>query len=83
MPATHLPWVPGADGPLLRRCGGCFFSKRSRGMMQADRPHMLAVEDPNEPTNDLGKGSYNIQKVAGACCPPGWLPALHACYNIG
>ena len=45
------------------RRGGCFFSKRSRGMMQVDRPHLLAVEDPNEPTNDLGKGSYNIQKV--------------------
>ncbi|KAK9822646.1 hypothetical protein WJX81_003349 [Elliptochloris bilobata] len=48
------------------RRGGCFFSKRSRGMMQVDRPHFLAVEDPNEPTNDLGKGSYNIQKVRGA-----------------
>ena len=38
-------------------------------MMQVDRPHLLAVEDPNEPTNDLGKGSYNIQKVgAQALC---------------
>lgn len=24
---------------------------------------MLAVEDPKDPSNDLGKGSYNIQKV--------------------
>ena len=29
---------------------------------------MLAVEDPNEPTNDLGKGSYNIQKVGAQVC---------------
>ena len=62
--------APGADGRVLHRCGGCFFSKRSRGMMQPDRPHMLAVEDPNEPTNDLGKGSYNIQKVMCARCLP-------------
>lgn len=31
---------------------------------------MLAVEDPKDPSNDLGKGSYNIQKV-------GPFPPLH------
>ena len=68
---AHPTLAPCADGRVLRRCGGCFFSKRSRGMLQPDRPHMLAVEDPNEPTNDLGKGSYNIQKVdACAACLP-------------
>ncbi len=32
-------------------------------MLQVERPWMLAVEDPKDPSNDLGKGSYNIQKV--------------------
>ena len=34
--------------------------------MQYERPFMLAVEDPNEPDNDLGKGSYNIPRVRQA-----------------
>jgi DNA polymerase sigma len=47
-------------------------------MLQPERPYMLAVEDPNDPDNDLGKGSYNIQKVRHclfmhACSSP------HAC----
>ena len=77
--AVHPHHAPGADGPLPRSCGGGFFSKRSRGMMQADRPHMLAVEDPNEPTNDLGKGSYNIQKVVAhaACLPARTVRSVH------
>ena len=49
-----------------RRKGGCYFAKRSRGMLQPERPYMLAVEDPKDPSNDLGKGSYNIQKVGQA-----------------
>ncbi|BDA44734.1 Terminal nucleotidyltransferase 4B [Coccomyxa sp. Obi] len=48
------------------RKGGCYFPKRSRGMLQPERPYMLAVEDPKDPSNDLGKGSYNIQKVRSA-----------------
>ncbi|CAL8469529.1 g9070 [Coccomyxa elongata] len=48
------------------RKGGCYFAKRSRGMLQPERPYMLAVEDPKDPSNDLGKGSYNIQKVRSA-----------------
>ncbi len=60
-----------------RRRGGCFFSKRSRGMLQAERPYMMAVEDPNEPTNDLAKGSYNIQKVCRV-----WAPAARRAHPV-
>ena len=46
-----------------RRKGGAFFDKRSRGLLQYERPYMFAVEDPNEPDNDLAKGSYNVPRV--------------------
>ena len=32
---------------------------------QDERPYLLAVEDPNDPNNDLGRNSYNISRV---CC---------------
>lgn len=51
------------DFAVACRKGGSYFGKRSRGMLQPDRPYMLAVEDPKDPSNDLAKGSYNIQKV--------------------
>ncbi|KAK9907979.1 hypothetical protein WJX75_000974 [Coccomyxa subellipsoidea] len=54
------------DVGISCRKGGCYFGKRSRGMLQPDRPYMLAVEDPKDPSNDLAKGSYNIQKVRSA-----------------
>ena len=57
-----------------RRKGGCYFGKRSRGMLQPERPYMLAVEDPKDPSNDLGKGSYNIQKV--------WQAPLQGLINV-
>ena len=53
----------------MHRKGGSFFDKRSRGLHQYERPYMLAVEDPNDPTNDLAKGSYNalrVRQVGGA-----------------
>lgn len=47
-----------------RRKGGLFFYKRDRGFQQLERPFFLAVEDPQDVTNDLAKGSYAIQKVS-------------------
>ena len=41
-----------------------FFYKRDRGFQQLERPFFLAVEDPQDVTNDLAKGSYAIQKVS-------------------
>ena len=41
---------------------------------QHDRPYLLAVEDPNDPDNDLGRNSYNISRVGlatGRACTRG------------
>ncbi|GAB4823273.1 hypothetical protein N2152v2_010319 [Parachlorella kessleri] len=48
------------------RRGGSFFNKRNKGFWQAERPWLLAVEDPNDPDNDLGRNSYNISRVRSA-----------------
>eukprot|EP00898_Chlorokybus_atmophyticus_P008181 jgi/Chlat1/8364/Chrsp80S07796 len=48
------------------RKGGAFFRKHDRDMVNADRPHLLAVEDPQDPTNDVGRNSYNVFKVRSA-----------------
>ncbi len=53
--------------PLMpRRKGATFFNKRAHGLLQAARIWMLAVEDPNDPDNDLARGSYNINRVRQA-----------------
>ena len=69
-PVLPLPQV----GVSCRK-GGFFFNKRAKGFYQEDRPFMLAVEDPNDPDNDLGKNSYNIARVRGwhvlTGCQPG------------
>lgn len=31
--------------------------------LQPDRPFLYSVEDPNDPTNDLGRNSYNASRV--------------------
>ena len=51
---------------MLCRKGAPFFNKRARGLLQAARIFMLAVEDPNDPDNDLARGSYNITRVRQA-----------------
>ena len=53
---------------MVCRKGGRFFSKHARAdpFLQPERPHMLAVEDPKDTTNDLCKGSYQIMKIRGA-----------------
>eukprot|EP00252_Welwitschia_mirabilis_P023842 TRINITY_DN6854_c0_g1_i4.p1 TRINITY_DN6854_c0_g1~~TRINITY_DN6854_c0_g1_i4.p1 ORF type:complete len:251 (+),score=34.26 TRINITY_DN6854_c0_g1_i4:458-1210(+) len=48
------------------RHGGHFFRKSSRGFYNPEKPHMLSVEDPQAPNNDIGKNSYNILKVRAA-----------------
>lgn len=53
---------PASVGVSCRR-GGFFFDKRARGYYQEDRPYLLAIEDPNDEKNDLGKNSYNISRV--------------------
>ncbi|CAI5459473.1 unnamed protein product, partial [Closterium sp. Yama58-4] len=48
-----------SDVGVSARHGGRFFLKRDRGMVQQNR-FMLAVEDPQMPSNDLSRGSHNI-----------------------
>lgn len=43
--------------------GGSYFSKARRGWQDLNRPHLLSVEDPNDLSNDVSKGSYGIAKV--------------------
>lgn len=42
---------------------GGFFDKRSRGLLQYERPYLLAVEDPKDGENDLGRNSWNASRV--------------------
>ncbi|XP_057838060.2 uncharacterized protein LOC131048186 isoform X2 [Cryptomeria japonica] len=48
------------------RFGGQFFRKSLRGFLNPKRPHLLSVEDPQAPENDIGKNSYNILQVRAA-----------------
>ena len=45
------------------RDGGGFFLKEDHGMMNAERPWLYAVEDPNDATNDIGRSSWNARRV--------------------
>lgn len=46
--------------------GGHFFSKHKHNMFNPQRPFLLSVLDPQDATNDLGRSSYNFQKVRQA-----------------
>ena len=48
------------------RRGGLYFNKRSKGFFAEERPYLYAIEDPNDPTNDLGKNSYNATRARTA-----------------
>uniref|UniRef100_A0A0D6QZM7 polynucleotide adenylyltransferase n=1 Tax=Araucaria cunninghamii TaxID=56994 RepID=A0A0D6QZM7_ARACU len=54
------------DVGISCRSGGQFFRKNPRGFRNSKRPHLLSVEDPQAPENDIGKNSYNILKVRAA-----------------
>lgn len=43
--------------------GGRFFKKKALDFYNQERPYLLAVEDPNDSSNDLGKNSYNASRV--------------------
>ncbi|KDN51058.1 hypothetical protein RSAG8_00687, partial [Rhizoctonia solani AG-8 WAC10335] len=49
------------------REGGQLFSKRARGWGLAQQPRqntsILSIEDPQDPSNDVSKGSYNMGKI--------------------
>ncbi|KAH7889322.1 hypothetical protein F5I97DRAFT_2052779 [Phlebopus sp. FC_14] len=45
------------------RNGGTYFSKRRRRWHDPTKSHLLSIEDPTDPSNDISKGSYGIGKV--------------------
>ncbi|CAM6113633.1 unnamed protein product [Calypogeia fissa] len=38
-------------------------SKQDKGWVNQKNPQLLAVEDPLDPTSDIGKGSYRIEQI--------------------
>ena len=48
------------------RDGGRFFAKRDKEWHDPGRPFLLAIEDPQDPSNDLGKNSYGIRQIKAA-----------------
>ena len=56
---------------MLRQChfscrsSRTFFRKMEKGYTGRER-YLLAIEDPRDPTNDLGKASFNYLKVQKA-----------------
>ena len=51
---------------ISSRKGGFFYDKRSYGFYSVDRPYLLSIEDPLQRDSDIGKNSFNIQKVKQA-----------------
>ncbi|KAJ1284718.1 hypothetical protein BS78_03G226700 [Paspalum vaginatum] len=43
-----------------------FFLKSDKDFINRDRPHLLAIQDPMAPDNDIGKNSFNYFKVKSA-----------------
>ncbi|KAL7601715.1 uncharacterized protein LOC111910187 [Lactuca sativa] len=46
--------------------GGTFFSKKSKGFLNANRRSLLAIQDPQAPDNDIGKNSFNYFQIKSA-----------------
>ena len=42
---------------------GHYFSKSSRGWHQYGQPYLLSIQDPQDSSNDISKGSFNILNV--------------------
>ncbi|KAE8790070.1 non-canonical poly(A) RNA polymerase PAPD5 [Hordeum vulgare] len=43
-----------------------FFLKSDNDFVNLDRPHLIAIQDPMVPDNDIGKNSFNYFKVKSA-----------------
>ena len=48
------------------RKGGFFYNKEDYGFHSVERPWLLSIEDPRDTESDIGKNSFNIQKVRSA-----------------
>ncbi|KAJ4980711.1 hypothetical protein NE237_031548 [Protea cynaroides] len=45
---------------------GTFFLKSNKGFLNAQRPYLLSIEDPQAPDNDIGKNSFNYSQIRSA-----------------
>jgi non-canonical poly(A) RNA polymerase PAPD5/7 len=45
------------------RDGGCYFSKAERGWLVPNQPFLLCIEDPQDRSNDVSKGTHGITRV--------------------
>lgn len=48
------------------RNGGSYFYKEDQGWYDGGRPFLISMENPNEPSLDIGKNSYEIRTVKRA-----------------
>ena len=58
--------VAEGGGPFPLEGDGGFFVKKDFGWSNAERPHLLSVQDPLMPDSDIGKNSYNIRGIKNA-----------------
>nr|XP_043623972.1 terminal nucleotidyltransferase 4B [Erigeron canadensis] len=45
---------------------GTFFSKKSKGFLNATRRSLISIQDPQTPENDIGKNSFNYFQIRSA-----------------
>ncbi|KAJ1966765.1 hypothetical protein H4R35_006904, partial [Dimargaris xerosporica] len=43
--------------------GGGYFDKRTRSFCQQQQPYMLCIEDPQDPENDITRGTFGIYRI--------------------
>jgi len=48
------------------RQNGAYFPKHSRGWGRPDRPWLLAIENPDDVSHDVGRNSYAVNRVRQA-----------------
>ncbi|XP_071716223.1 uncharacterized protein [Rutidosis leptorrhynchoides] len=46
--------------------GGTFYSKKSKGFLNANRRSLISIQDPQAPDNDIGKNSFNYFQIKSA-----------------
>ena len=51
---------------LSVRDDGSYFRKRDHGFHYPGRPHLLAIENPDEPFSDVGKNSFLLLRIKAA-----------------
>jgi len=64
---------------LSVRNGGSYFHKRARGWFDNARPSLLAIENPEDPSMDVGKNSYMSLRIKTVFehCFNSLIAALH------